>query len=367
MNLYERRLAKNRSAGNYQRALSDYDTYIELKDSIFTKKKNQQISEIQTRFETKQTEKELKIQKLETQKAETIRNYLLIILFLIIVLLLFVYSRYKLKEKANKKIREREKELEHLTEELKTQKELLEKSEAELGEANSAKDKFISIMAHDIKNPLGTIIGFSDNLKEDYDELDDKEKKEYISSIEQVSNNLLELLNNLLNWAQLQDNRLHFHPKDVRLNEIIENSVKYYRDTAKNKNISINAQEDGDLIVKADPDMLQTILRNLINNSIKFTEKSGSVNIKALNDNGNVKLEVEDTGIGMNEEELSKLLKIDEHFSSTGTNREKGSGLGLLLCKEMIDKHNSKLNIESRKNEGSRFYFYLERSIRNKN
>jgi tetratricopeptide (TPR) repeat protein len=290
MNLHKSSLENHRKAGDLKEALKDYDKYTEVKDSIFTEKKNQQISEMQTKFETKQTEKELEIQKLETQKAESFRNYLLIILALIVIILLFVYNRYKVKANANRKIKEREKELEELTEQLKEQKEKLEKSEADLREANSAKDKFISIMAHDIKNPLSTITGLSNLLKEDYEDLSENEKKEYIGSIEQVSNDLIELLQNLLEWAQLQDGRISFEPKNVDLNEVIDKSVKYYLYTAKNKNISINKQVDDNLLVNADPDMLKTILRNLINNSVKFTDSGGEINVRAEKRNGEVKV-----------------------------------------------------------------------------
>jgi len=224
---------------------------------------------------------------------------------------------------------------------------------------NASKDKFFSIVAHDLKNPFQGLLGFSDFLHNDYDSLTEDEKKEYIGYIRSISRNAYNLLDNLLQWSRLQTGR--FEVVQVRLNLFAElNSViELLISNALRKRISLLNYVDKKIFIKTDSNMLNSVLQNLISNAIKFTNKNGEVRIESDISDGFVTVKIIDNGVGMSEEEMGKLFKIDQHLSSVGTMNETGTGLGLLLCKEMIELNGGKILVESDAGKGSEFSFSL--------
>ncbi len=246
---------------------------------------------------------------------------------------------------------------------LKSQKLLLEKSvaikTAELNELNASKDKFFSIIAHDLKNPFNTIIGFSDMLKEAVLTNDPAVISQYASMINVSSVQTFRLLENLLEWASSQRGKISFVPVNLNLRDLIQEEFILLGDLAGGKNIELENHVVDDIVVKADINMLRTILRNLITNAIKFTHKNGKVKVDAVYDRHNLEVSVIDNGIGMSEDLMAKLFRIDANISSRGTEDEKGTGLGLFLCKEFVGKHGGKIWAESVKGRGSSFKFLL--------
>ena len=246
---------------------------------------------------------------------------------------------------------------------LKNQKILLEKSvaikTAELHELNASKDKFFSIIAHDLKSPFNTIIGFSEMLKEEIKSGDPARNEEYAGLINISAVQTLRLLENLLEWANSQTGKILFKPLPVKLGELLNEEFNMLNEMAARKNIELKSYISDNLVIMADKNMIKTILRNLISNSIKFTHKNGKVEVNAITDKKNVEISVSDSGIGMTKETMAKIFRIDTNLSTRGTENEKGTGLGLFLCKDFIEKHGGRIWVESESGKGSIFKFIL--------
>jgi len=246
---------------------------------------------------------------------------------------------------------------------------ILEKTVAsktsELRELNVSKDKFFSIIAHDLKNPFSSIIGLSQILKEEIKSGDTATLEDYAEMLNTSAIQTYRLLENLLEWANSQRGKISFNPVEIKLSQIFNEEFIVLREMAKAKNIEIKSLLDDDLTILADRNMIKTILRNLISNAIKFTNKNGKVEVKAFSDHTNVEISVSDNGIGMTKETIGKLFRLDGNLSTRGTEDEKGTGLGLFLCKEFIEKHGGRIWAESEEGKGSTFKFILPQDITN--
>lgn len=239
------------------------------------------------------------------------------------------------------------------------------KTEKELSELNAAKDKFFSIIAHDLKNPFFGIRGMAQLLLDDFDSLSYEERRELITEIRGVSENTYRMLENLLDWAQDQTGRMVFHPTNFSLRQIVQQLVDILEKNADLKKIKIQIEIDDDAKVLADEAMITTVIRNLISNAIKFTNKGGIVKVAAKKLKDRVYISVEDTGIGIDKITLEKLFRIDATIKSKGTAGEKGTGLGLILCREFVEKHGETISVKSALGSGSSFSFSLPVSIKN--
>jgi signal transduction histidine kinase len=233
------------------------------------------------------------------------------------------------------------------------------RNEEKLKELNSAKDKLFSIIGHDLKNPFMGLIGLSDLLYEEYNELSDDEKKHFIKEINILSGNTHRILDNLLSWSSHQTGRMDFSPVIFNINKLIEKNINYAEQQAKLKQIELIAEKEGNISVFADYKMIDTVLRNLISNSIKYTRPGGKIEVIVKTKNHNAVVSVKDNGVGIDEETQRKLFTIDSNIKSTGTSGEKGTGLGLLLCKDFIEKNRGNINVESYPDKGSTFTFTI--------
>ena len=232
-------------------------------------------------------------------------------------------------------------------------------------ETNNSKDKFFSIISHDLRSPFTSIIGFAEVMLEDLDTLSKDEIKEFTSSIYKSSKNIQNLLENLLQWSRVQTGRIEFNPIKFDLSNLINDVVALYQVNAARKKITLTNELEKDYPIIADKFMIDTVLRNLVSNSIKFTRQGGEIKIgiNELPEEGLLQIAVSDNGVGMKDEVLAKLFKIDEHVTTKGTEKEKGTGLGLILCKEFIEKHNGKIWAESTQGEGSKFKFTIPNKL----
>jgi ligand-binding sensor domain-containing protein/signal transduction histidine kinase len=246
---------------------------------------------------------------------------------------------------------------------LKKQKSLLEKTVAmktsELNELNASKDKFFSIIAHDLKNPFSSIIGFSEMLKEEVTSGDLNNSGKYAGMIYDSATQTFRLLENLLEWANSQRGKILFTPVQINLSELIKDEFIIAGDMAIGKNIELKSYITDTFTIVADKNMIRTIMRNLITNAVKFTHKNGMVKVNAVICKNYLEISVSDSGIGMSKEAMAKLFKIDANISTRGTENEKGTGLGLFLCKEFADRHNGKILVESEEGKGSTFKLLL--------
>jgi signal transduction histidine kinase len=232
----------------------------------------------------------------------------------------------------------------------------------ELEKLNATKDKFFSIIAHDLKSPFNSIIGFSRILSEQVEKKNYHGVARYAEIIHQSSNIAMELLTNLMEWSQSQTGRIVFKREKFDLAELINEVELLFNDIATHKSIEIKKEIPDALVIYADYDMMGTILRNLISNALKFTHPGGKILIKVVKEQEGLIVSVTDTGVGIPEDKIAKLFVIDESYSTSGTQNEKGTGLGLILCKEFVEKHGGKIWVESQvsnvgRTGGSSFYF----------
>jgi signal transduction histidine kinase/ligand-binding sensor domain-containing protein len=253
---------------------------------------------------------------------------------------------------------------------LKNQKTVLERSVAmktreltgmnlELNELNASKDKFFSIIAHDLKTPFNTIIGFSNILKEEIGSGEIRKLEESAEIINTSAVQTLRLLENLLEWANSQRGKINFNPLSFNLSQLIQEEFLMINDMASGKNIELRSLIPDSLTVLADKNMIRTVLRNLITNALKFTHKNGLVEVSSITSLKHLEIAVSDNGIGISQESIAKLFRIDSNLSTRGTENEKGTGLGLILCKEFVEKHGGTIWVESNEGEGSTFKFTL--------
>ncbi len=249
-----------------------------------------------------------------------------------------------------------------VTERRRAMKELRE-SEIRFSELNATKDKFFSILAHDLKNPFNTILGFSEILKESAGVLDNNSIKEYARVINESAKNTHRLLENLLEWAKANQGRLHFSPAEILLKPIVLAEIQGLKSIADIKNSELVEKIPNDLRVITDENMLRSCLRNLITNAIKFTPKNGMIVVIARKEASQIVIGVEDNGIGMLPEAIEKLFRIETSGSTRGTENEYGTGLGLILCKEFVEKLGGRIWVESEVGKGSRFYFTLPEPV----
>jgi len=235
----------------------------------------------------------------------------------------------------------------------------LKESEQSLREINSTKDKLFSIIAHDLKSPFTSIIGFSEMIAENIESLDKNDIIKFVKHIEKSAKNTLSLLENLLIWAKTQTGQMVYNPIFLNFTDVLKTVEQVVSPSARIKNITIEYDAKKDIEIFADPNMLQTILRNLISNAIKFTDTGGKVEIQTRTTEQFVEILISDNGTGMNRKKLDDLFKMEKTSSETGTAKESGSGLGLLICKEFIEKHGGKIWVESEPGVGSKFYFTI--------
>lgn len=248
--------------------------------------------------------------------------------------------------------------------ERKIAEQALKESEEKLREINAEKDKFFSIIAHDLKGPFNSMLGFSDLLISNFDNYSDKKKKKFISIIQQSAQNTYKLLENLLLWSRAQRGVIEFFPENSNLYLLSVEATIMLNKSLKAKSVTLLNQIPEDINVKADRNMMLTVFRNLISNAIKFTPNGGKIIINAdiITDKKKqnyIEILVKDTGIGITKENLNRLFKISENISTKGTDGEIGTGLGLILCKEFIEKHGGKIWLKSKPKKGSTFIFTL--------
>ncbi|WP_456376417.1 tetratricopeptide repeat-containing sensor histidine kinase [Lutibacter sp.] len=347
------------SLGNIVKAYGFNKKYVTIKDSLITMDKTNKVKLFQALHELEYThtaidklsaENELTQSKYEAGRKFTyfLIGSMVLFSFFVVVLLLQQTSKkkaYNLLEYKNYLINK-------MNNEIQTQRDNLK-------QLNNTKDRFFSIIAHDLKNPFNSIIGFTELLIENGNEYDEEKRLKFLKIIKGSTSKASSLLNNLLIWANSQSGSLKFNPQKIELKQNVSNVVSLLEIQAINKEIKISNSISKNLFVEADKNMLATILRNLISNSIKFTEIKGEVQITALTNSNFVEITVKDNGIGISKTEIDNLFKIEVKNSNIGTANEQGSGLGLILCKEFVDKHGGKIWVESTLNEGSEFKFTI--------
>ena len=228
-------------------------------------------------------------------------------------------------------------------------------AQKELRILNSTKDKLLAIIGHDLKNPFNAITGFSDLMKDSWRSMEPKEVDEMLHMINQSSLAAHSLLENLLNWARIQTEQLKLNQTSFYLLSSIKEAFSVLRSSTKIKQIDIKIDCNENILMYADYSMVTTIIRNLLSNAIKFSHREGLINVSATENSDFITISVKDNGVGMSEEEVESIFRIENISSKNGTDNEKGTGLGLTLCKEIIQAHKGNISIESELGKGSKF------------
>lgn len=339
------------SKGQVGLALDYFKKYKGVEDSLYTSKKSEQLAQLQIEHATEQRDLEINLlnqkqvqQRAEIEQEEFIRNVLVVIVAFFVILLVTLYRNSNRRRKMNKLLIHQQQEL--------------EQQRAELIELNKVKDKFFSIISHDLRSPINNLAGMSALLKDG--NLNKDETITISNSIQKQLKHASKLLDNLMDWVLLQSNEIKLKKENINLRMLIEDNLEYFAEI-NDKNIELINKVDS-IEVIADKNMLDLIIRNLLSNAIKFTDKNGQIILSNTIENGQVVVNVTDTGIGVPDRIKQTLFDFKGHFSRKGTANEKGTGLGLKLCKEFIERNGGVIWVESEEGKGSSFKFTLQKA-----
>lgn len=372
---------------NFERAFHYQEKFVTTKDSIYNEDNRRKIFELQLMYDREMKESELQLLRkneqinfLSLQKHRLLRNFLIAGVMLILILMFLLYNRFLIAKNSNILLEKQKKEIsqtnhqlvelnhslleqkkmfEELNHKLNVSNQKLKESEKHLIEINATKDKFFSIISHDLRNPFASIVSFSRILKRDMNNLTTSELQELAVELDKSVLKINNLLENLLQWSRTQTGKIKYKPEYIALHEIVKENLNLFDTNAKEKEILMSDVVDDDLVVWADRNMTDTVIRNLLSNALKYTLPGGKINISSNLENHMVYLSVKDNGVGMTDANKKKIFRSDTLHSTYGTMDEKGSGLGLLLCKEFVEKQGGQISFESEVNEGSVFTFSL--------
>ena len=345
-------------SGNYKKSVDFHNLYNKLRDSLDIIENTRQLNELQTKYETEQ--KELENQQLKDknkineliilrQRIVVVAISLLVILTIVIILLLIIAKTKRKKRLA-------------LLEEKNKQ---IEDKSLQLKESNETKDRLFSIIAHDLRSPFTSLLGFSSLLNEEVESDNYSNVKSYSKHLLNISNSAYELVDNLLNWARLQQAIIKPEITSISLNKLAKDTIRALIPKAEEKHITIEISVNPETKVDSDVNMLMVVLRNLISNALKFTPKNGKIEIGCNKKTNHYEISVKDNGTGISPKIKEKLFKNKNNLTTSGTDGESGSGLGLLLVKDFVNKLGGDIWIDSKPNEGSTFIFTIPKTKSN--
>jgi signal transduction histidine kinase len=339
LDIYERLTNAYLNINDFKNAIVSQNKQIEIQNSILSGAANIKTEQLQAIYEIDEQnnqiaelEKQNKINELSIQANRIIRNIMVSGIILVLLVTLVLYWFYnKIKRKNH-----------------------------ELFEANAAKDKFFAIIAHDLRGPTSSLAALIEHINSNFNEYTTSELKTVLQILYKSAENVSNLLENLLIWAHSQVDKIEFRPAEMELDGLIQAAIKSLNQTAENKQINIRVESKDQIFVLADPDMVQTIVRNILNNAIKFTHRGGFVVIQTeVKKKNTATVKIIDNGIGIEKAYLSKIFEITNKHHTLGTEDEKSTGLGLILVKDFVEKNKGTLSIESEKNKGTIVSFTL--------
>ncbi len=236
----------------------------------------------------------------------------------------------------------------------------LTESEEHLQELNASKDRFFSIISHDLRGPFQGLLAYSEILSSDTENLSEEEIKEFAGALNQSAQSVFKLLENLLHWSRIQRGVIEYDPQDIQFKLVSDMNIDLFMTRADQKKLKLTSNVPEDICVFGDVNMLNTVVRNLLSNAVKFTTEGDEIGIKAIkSDNGEILISVYDTGVGMSRDVIEKLFRIDQHHTTPGTDNEVGTGLGLILCKDLVEKNKGTISVESEEGKGTSFTFSM--------
>lgn len=343
------------SKGDYKKSYARLLVYEKFEDSVRSTNLSEKIAKMENRYELESYRRKLEERRRDNRMQSLIIDYSLSGGFVLLVVAAGLFVVSKKRKKVNDLLENKSGQIE------KQRKQLSEQND-ELIDLNKTRDRLFSIVAHDLKNPFVTLSGFTDILKEDINEMNEEEALGYLNEMEDTVRKTYSLLENLLDWTAAQTGKIEHHPANIQLDKLVNSITELLKVQAKNKRIVIEKDVGSNLYVYADWHMIEVVLRNLITNSIKFSEEGGEILLSAKQNSGKVLVSIEDNGTGMDEETKNSLFNIENTKSQKGTKEEKGTGLGLTISKEFVEKNNGEIWVESQIGAGSVFKFTLPSS-----
>ncbi len=342
-------LAENYAATEqWEKAYHYHTLHKKYSDSIFNEQKQNQINYLRLQrkeIENKNLERQNRVKELQLTKRNHQMWAVAGIIVALIVLALSLYRNNTLKTKLNRQLQQKN--------------EAIARKNQELSDLNTTKDILFRVMAHDLKNPLSLVISYTEMLEEDFDDFEMAEIKDFIQKLNRASNDGLMLLENLMDWARSQTGAIEVNPERINISEIVSEILALVSHNAESKNIQIQNYIAETSPVWGDPNMTSAILRNLLTNAVKFTNPGGKVSLSTQKKENMMEVTVEDDGMGMDDSTLQSLFDISLKKSREGTQKEKGTGLGLIICKDFTEKQGGSLKVSSAEGHGSRFQFTI--------
>lgn len=343
-------LAENyASEEQWQRAYHYLSLHKKYSDSVFNEKKENQINYLRLKrkeMENKTLERENKLKALQLTK----RNHQMLAIAGVIIGLLVVafllYRNNALKSKHNRQLMKKN--------------EAIAAKNKQLNDLNTTKDILFRVMAHDLKNPMSLVISYTEMMEEDFEEFDKEELLDFIRKLNQASGEGLQLLENLMDWARSQTGAITVQPEKLDIYEIVSENISLVSYNAESKGIRITNEVEDNTMVWGDKNMTSAILRNLLSNAVKFTSREGEIKVTSEpQQDRKIQISVHDNGMGISREHIHKLFDLNYKFSQEGTNKEKGTGLGLIICKDFVEKQGGTLTVDSQEGRGSVFRFTI--------
>ncbi|MFA8341718.1 MAG: tetratricopeptide repeat protein [Rhodothermaceae bacterium] len=331
--------------GDYFNTFEYFHLHTILKDSLYSLAKDKQIAKIREEYETEKKDQTISKQQLEIEKSETEKLLLISLVVFVTIILLLIIAGYFQKKKANKI--------------LNIQKDNISRINSELESVNKTKDKLFSIIAHDIRSPIISLQNMTE-LMDFY--IQENETEQFFKTVPQVNNAAKQLnlmMENLFNWSVSQRKNIPVNKSQFEIGGLIESCIDVQQMSAGMKQIAIEKNDFAECEISADLNMMRSVFNNLISNAIKFTPHNGIIKIELQMVENNVNIIISDTGIGIDQEKIGSIFNLDENKIRKGTDGEKGAGLGLVMCKEFIERNDGKISVTSVKDEGTKFLIEL--------
>lgn len=349
---------------NYQEAYTHHRMYSSIRDSLFNNQTHAEIAEVEAKYQLENQQQEVELLRKERRiNSITLREnrnltYLMgVLLVVLLTLAIVLISRYRIKQKASLQVEARNQIIRTQNAELQEANQKLMDSEASLRSLILTKDKFFTIVSHDLRGPLNSLSGLFQVLYKHIDHFDKVELKKFVQDMSGTVKNLLSLVENLLHWSRTQRGGIRYEPQRLDLQNVVQESLAPLQSMAVGKRIDLQVSVPPEVIIYADKNMFQFVLRNLVDNAIKFTHEGGRVRLQADAYEEYIGIAIIDNGIGIAANDLPKLFRIDAYHTTQGTANENGTGLGLILCQEFVAKNGGEITVKSTLGEGTTFRF----------
>jgi len=355
LEVYDELAKMHAGMGSYASAYNWLLRYDTVYKSVYNERQSEQIASLRARYEQEINEQEIVQLQSESQVQKMLNKVFIIFIVVIVTLVIIIAFNLRSKKRTNQMLAERNLQISNAVQQLS-------ESETELQKLNKSKDRIFSVVAHDLRNPVAAVTGFSELLYDNFDEFPVETQKEYLLQVLQGTQRIQNLLENLLIWARAQMKAVKYEPEFLNVKTLVDECVKEMKANLDHKKVECLVKIDQKCSVHVDKAMIHTVFRNLIMNAIKFSFPGGKIRITSENGSEQCHVSVSDDGIGIQPEIQEKLFDTNEVVSTPGTTGESGSGLGLVICKEFIERNNGSINVDSEPGNGSSFVVSLPTS-----